>query len=101
MPVTKSAKKALKRDLRNQRLNERIRRLYKEAVKHFRAQPTLENLRKATSALDRAAGKRVIHKNKASRLKSRLAKLLPKALESRKQKAEDRTGKRKTEKGKK
>jgi len=78
MPVTKSAKKALRRDRRRTIINLRIKKAYKEAVRLVRKNPTLEALKRAYSQLDRAAKKKVIPKNKAARLKSRLAKLLAK-----------------------
>lgn len=77
MPVTRSAKKALRVSRKKAQVNQRIRTAYKAAVKAVRENPTAENLKKATSALDRAAKKGIIHTNKAARLKSRLAKLLP------------------------
>lgn len=75
MPVTKSAKKALRRDRRRTVINKRIRRRLKEILKQARTNPTKKLLSQAASILDRAAKKRVIHPNKAARLKSRLAKL--------------------------
>lgn len=79
MPVTKSAKKALRKDRRRTVINTRIRRRLKEVLKKTRANPTKKLLSQAVSVLDRAAKKRVIHPNKAARLKSRLAKLAKKA----------------------
>ena len=76
MPVTKGAKRALRRDRRRAAINLKTREAYKEAVRLARREPSEENLKKAYSQLDRAAKKKVIHKNKAARLKSRLAKLL-------------------------
>jgi len=78
MPITKSAAKALRRDKRRQLINQKIRSSYKTAVKKARQNPTKENLRQAYSVLDRAAKKKVIHRNKAARLKSRLTKKTPK-----------------------
>ena len=75
MPVTKSAKKALRRDRRRATINKRIKEKIKEVLKRVRKSPTKKNLQEASSVLDKAAKKKVIHKNKASRLKSRLAKL--------------------------
>lgn len=75
MPVTKSAKKALRRDQRRALVNERLRRRLKRVLKQARAKPTKKFLSQATSTLDRAAKKGVIHSNKAARLKSGLARL--------------------------
>lgn len=78
MPVTKSATKALRKDLRRKKINQKIRLKIKKAVKLAHSQPSWKNIQSAYSALDKAAKKKVIHKNKASRLKSKLAKLLKK-----------------------
>jgi len=75
MPVTKSAKKALRRDQRREVVNQRIRRQLKQTLKQARAKPTKKLLSQAARIIDRAAKKKVIHPNKAARLKSRLAKL--------------------------
>ncbi|MBI2268003.1 MAG: 30S ribosomal protein S20 [Candidatus Blackburnbacteria bacterium] len=76
MPIIKSAKKALRQSKRNRKANERRKSQTREAVSSFRKDPTSSLLKKAFSALDRAVDNRVIHKNKASRLKSNLSKLL-------------------------
>ncbi len=84
MPVTKSAKKALKVANRRKKENDLIRAKVKSAVKSLRSgagikvEETKELLQKAYKELDLAAKKHVIHKNKASRLKSRLAKRVEK-----------------------
>jgi len=73
MPLLHSAIKKLAVDRRRERENRRYRDAYAAAVKLARKQPTVKNLKSAFSALDRAAKKKVIHTNKADRLKSRLA----------------------------
>ncbi len=78
MPILKSSKKALRRSRRKAKSNLVVRELYKEALKKARKNPTEANLKKAYSLLDKAAKTNVIHKNKASRLKSRLARLASK-----------------------
>ncbi len=75
MPVTQSARKALRKDRRRAVINLRVRQGLKASIKKARAKPTEKMLAQAASALDRAAKKRVIHPNKAARLKSRLARL--------------------------
>lgn len=77
MPVTQSAAKALRRDQHRNQVNQRIRRRLHEALKQARQKPGLKTLKIAASLLDRAAKKKVIHRNKAARLKSKLAKLTP------------------------
>jgi small subunit ribosomal protein S20 len=83
MPVTKSAKKALRVGRRKSAVNAKIRNSYKEALKMTRKHPTEENLKKTFSILDKAAKSNVIHPNKAARLKSRLAKLFSKSAAAR------------------
>jgi small subunit ribosomal protein S20 len=78
MPVIKSAKKALRRDKRRALVNERIKEKVKAILKKTRKNPQKKNLKEAFAFLDRAAKKKVIHKNKANRLKSRLTKLAKK-----------------------
>ncbi len=85
MPITKSAKKALRASLRKAEHNERRRRAMKEAVKTVRKISATkggdgrEELSKAYKAIDKAAKTGVIKKGAASRKKSRLAKALKKA----------------------
>lgn len=76
MPVTRSATKKLRQDRVATRLNDELKRRYKRAVVAMRKNPTPARLNVATSFVDRAAKRRVIHANKASRIKSTLARLL-------------------------
>lgn len=73
MPILKSALKKLRSDRRRTRENLKLKLAYKQAVKLARAKKSAAALTKAFRALDRAAKKKIIHKNKAGRLKSRLA----------------------------
>ncbi len=81
MPNIKSAKKrmrqAVKRTARNRVRKEKL----KKAVKSYRSvlatgesQAIGEELKKVTKAIDKAQVKGILHKNTASRRKSRLAK---------------------------
>ena len=75
MPITSSAKKAMRRDKRRQEVNYKIRAKVKKAVDTIRRGSTdSKDISKLQSVLDRAAKTRVIHPKKASRLKSRLNK---------------------------
>lgn len=80
MPIIQSAKKKLRQDKRKQKVNEqyrlKIRKSIKEAKKAKNKKSASEMVRKAYSVIGRAAKKKVIHKNKANRLKSRISKLL-------------------------
>lgn len=80
MPVTKSAAKALRRDQHKTIVNRPIRSKLKTAVDAVKAKPDASLLTNAFSAIDKAAKNRVIHKNKAARLKSKLSRLLSKTV---------------------
>lgn len=76
MPITKSAQKALRQSLRKRAQNLAKKEAFKTAIKSYKKSPKAETLAKVFQALDKAAKTNVIHKNHASRLKSRLSKLL-------------------------
>ncbi|MGQ9814936.1 MAG: 30S ribosomal protein S20 [Candidatus Roseilinea sp.] len=83
MANTQSAKERIRNSARKARYNRLHRsraRTYVKKVRALVAQKQLlaarEEIVKAISALDRAAGKGVIHPNNAARRKSRLVKLL-------------------------
>ena len=74
MPIIKSAKKKIRSDRRKRARNLVCKTALKQAVKLARKSPGNDHLRAAQKALDKAVTARLIHKNKAARLKSRLAK---------------------------
>jgi small subunit ribosomal protein S20 len=85
MPITSSAKKALRVSLRKRVFNVKLKKAASEAVKEVRKLAVLKDKEKATlalqkayKALDKAVSKKYIKKNTASRKKSRLAKLIQK-----------------------
>jgi small subunit ribosomal protein S20 len=85
MPNTKSAGKAMRQAIRRNVRNVKTKDAFKTAVKEVRKLITagkksdaMEAMKKAMSALDKAAKNRVVHKNKSSRLKSRLTKAISK-----------------------
>lgn len=94
MPVIKSAKKKLRQDKKRQIRNKRIKNLLADTVKKAKKNATRANILNAFRAADKAAKLKIIHKNKASRVKSALSKLLNK-------KTENKTEKKKTPKAKK
>lgn len=82
MPITSSAKKALRQNWTRRARNIKKKDAYKKAVTGYRKLAAAKQneegtaaLRTAYKALDKAAKAGVIKKNKANRLKSRLAKL--------------------------
>lgn len=85
MPNTKSAAKAMRQALRRRNINAKTKTKVKNATKQVKklisdsnVSEALKALRDAMSALDKAVKKGVLHKNTASRKKSRLAKSLAK-----------------------
>ncbi len=85
MPITKSAKKALRQNKTRRARNVRKITAYKSAVKDFRKlvaggkkDEAKKLLPKVYQALDKAAKSGVIKDNKASRLKSKTTLLLKK-----------------------
>ncbi|MCD6115530.1 30S ribosomal protein S20 [bacterium] len=78
MPQHKSAEKRVRQNERR-RLRNKIRRsIMKTAIKKVNSatekETAVTELKKATSVIDRMALKGIIHKNKASNLKSKLTK---------------------------
>lgn len=78
MPQHKSAAKRMRKSAAQRAKNRPLRAAARRAVSAVRTAPDKEtaeaSLRAAISRLDRTAAKRIMHKNKANRLKSRLTK---------------------------
>ena len=81
MPVIKSAKKKLRQDKKRTARNKQLKNLLKAGIKTAQRKPTDENLRKAFKVIDKAAKAKIIHPNKAARIKSRLVKKTPKKIQ--------------------
>lgn len=77
MPNVKSAEKRMRQSRIRAARNRQFRSRMRSALKQVRQAETAETadaaLRTAAALLDRAASKRIIHPNKASRTKSRLS----------------------------
>lgn len=84
MPITTSAKKALRQNIRRRERNLKKKKKLKEVIKEYKKASdasqgeAVKILPKVYKALDKAAKTKLIKKNKAARLKSRLSKLLSK-----------------------
>ncbi|HEX8965834.1 MAG TPA: 30S ribosomal protein S20 [Patescibacteria group bacterium] len=76
MPVTKSAKKKLRKDIGRTLINSKIERELKELIKEAKTAKTEKAVIAAVKATDKAAKNRILHKNKAARIKSSLSKIL-------------------------
>lgn len=70
MPITKSAKKSLKVSETKRAQN----RLQKIALSKALKKADATNVSEVISVIDKSAKKNIIHKNKAARMKSKLAK---------------------------
>ncbi|MDP3731075.1 MAG: 30S ribosomal protein S20 [bacterium] len=87
MPITASAKKALRQSKKRNHENLKFKRKFKSAIKDFRKEIGAKSVEKAKNLLpnvyktvDKAAKKGVIKKNTANRYKSRLTQLLNKSM---------------------
>lgn len=76
MPVIKSARKKLRKDRIRTKRNKNQTDILKTALKKAKKTPTQKSIREAVSMLDKAVKKKLMHKNKASRIKSKLSKLI-------------------------
>jgi small subunit ribosomal protein S20 len=82
MPVTKTAKRALRSSKNKESVNRLIMTKLEIAIRNARKSKTSQKIISAISLADKAAKKKVIHKNKAARIKAQLAKLLVKKSEN-------------------
>lgn len=76
MPITKSAKKALRASKRKRVFNIARKEALKGAIKQVRSSKNADALSKAYQAIDKAVKRGLIKKNTASRKKSRLSAFL-------------------------
>jgi len=83
MPTTSSAKKRHRQSLENRARNRSVKhelktriRNVREAVQAGKMDDAMAAAKQVTKKLDQAAAKGIIHKNKSSRTKSRIAHLL-------------------------
>lgn len=77
MPNIQSAKKKVRKDVKRTKQNAFYMNAINKALQLFRKGGEIdgEKKKKTISLIDKAAKKKAIHKNKASRLKSRIMKL--------------------------
>ncbi len=82
MPVSKTAKRALRSSKRKAVQNKLIKTRVEVAIRQAKKKKTAKAVKEAISIVDKAAKKKTIHKNRAARIKSqlsRLSRLAPKA----------------------
>ncbi len=76
MPISLSAKKSLRKSLKNYKENVLFKNKVKLTIKNFLTKPTQEGLKEAYSLVDKAVRSGLYHFNKGSRLKAKFAKQL-------------------------
>lgn len=74
MPIIKSAKKKLRQDKKKRKVNARAKAQYKKEVKKTKRVGHTGSSKSAYSKIDKAVKRGVLHKRKAARLKSQVAK---------------------------
>lgn len=74
MPIIKSAIKKVRKDKVRTNRNKKRADALKDLIKKVRTTKSAKDLQAAFSTLDKAAKVKLIHPNKAARLKSRLSK---------------------------
>lgn len=82
MPVTKTAKRALRGSQKKKKVNDIIRVNLEIALRTAKKSKKAEAVKKAISCADKAVKAKIIHKNKASHIKSSLSKLLRKPVKT-------------------
>ncbi len=78
MPILQNAKKALRSSQRKFVVNQRRRSRMRSAFQQVHLEKTAASISEAYRRIDRALKKKLIHRNKAARLKSQIARLASK-----------------------
>lgn len=77
MPNIESAKKKQRKDLNRTKQNDKYRRSIKSMLKDLKKGKAAKVTQaKLNSIIDKASKRKIIHKNKAARLKSRVSRFL-------------------------
>lgn len=74
MPISLSAKKSLRKSVKNRKANVLLKNKLKAVIKKFLGKPDQKGFQEAQSMLDKARKNGILHKNKVSRVKSQLSK---------------------------
>ena len=78
MPVTETAKRALRSSKKKGLVNRVLKSRLEIAIRRAKKEKSEKTIKEAVTLTDRAAKRKIIHRNKAARIKSGLSKLLPK-----------------------
>jgi len=74
MPVTKTATRALRVSAKKKTVNDKLKDRLEITLRVAKKKPSAKTISEAFSAVDRAAKKNLMHKNKAARIKSQISK---------------------------
>ncbi len=96
MPVTKTAKRALRSSLRKKSANDKLLTHLETALRRAKKTKSKGDISTVFSLADRASKKKIIHKNKAARIKSQMSKLIPGKKSETKKPSTKKTAKRGT-----
>lgn len=81
MPIGRSAKKSLRKSVKNRKFNLAFKNRLKEVIKKFLAKPEKKGFSEVQAILDKAEKRHLFSKNKVARLKAKYAKKMTKDLE--------------------
>lgn len=95
MPITKTAKRALRSSGKKKIVNKIRNSNLEKAIRSAKKSGSAKDVKAATSLADRASKNKIIHKNKAARIKSQLSKLLVKKTDTPKAPKAKKTSKKK------
>jgi len=84
MPILNNAKKALRQNIKRTQANTGKKSILKTKILALKKNKSQESLRTTSALIDKMAKAGIIHKNKASRLKSRIARMVNQAQETKK-----------------
>jgi small subunit ribosomal protein S20 len=76
MPILSSAKKALRSSAKKAAFNRVVKSKLKTALDSVKKAPATDTVSAAFSKIDKAVKRNLMHRNKAARLKSQVAKLV-------------------------
>ncbi len=76
MPILANAKKALRSTQRKTKYNNLVSAQMRGSLKKIVVEPNADNLSEVFSDVDKALKRKLIHRNKAARIKARASKLL-------------------------
>ena len=75
MPNIQSAIKKMRQDVKRTRHNTAYKKTVKQTLKNMSTMKDKQEIAKAYAVIDKAAKKKIIHKNKAARLKSQISRI--------------------------